>query len=107
MKMMLVILSNEDVPEVTKQLIKEQYFMTKLSSTGGLLHNGNTTLLIGVEDEKVEKVKEIIGLYAKTRKRKIASSKPGDLDVYSYMPSNVKVNGATIFVLNVEDFYKL
>lgn len=107
MKMMLVILSNEDVPEVTKQLIKEQYFMTKLSSTGGLLHNGNTTLLIGVEDEKVEKVKEIIGLYAKTRKRKIASSKPSDLDVYSYMPSNVKVNGATIFVLNVEDFYKL
>ncbi len=38
----------------------KKYRTTKLSSTGGFLKAGNTTLLIGVEDEKVDEVIKII-----------------------------------------------
>ncbi len=107
MKMMLVIISNEDVADVTKGLLHEKYFFTKLSSTGGLLKSGSTTLLIGVEDNRVEKAKEIVGMYAKTRKKKVTSGEPGDSKVYSFLPASVNVNGATIFVLNVDEYYKL
>lgn len=107
MKLMLIILSNEDVQNVTNDLLKKKYYVTKLSTTGGVLHSGNTTLLLGVEDNKVEDVKEIVSNSAKTRKKKVNAGGPNDLNVFSFLPSNVKVSGATIFVLNVDEYHKL
>lgn len=107
MKLMLIIVSNEDASDVTKGLLNEKYFVTKLSSTGGLLHNGNTTLLVGVDDNKVSRVKEIVATYSKTRKKRINSGEPGDFNMFSFFPTDVSVSGATIFVLNVEEYHKL
>lgn len=107
MKLMLIILSNEDVENVTNALLKNKYFVTKLSTTGGVLHSGNTTLLLGLEDNKVEDVKEIVAVSAKSRKKKVSSVEPTDQNVFSFLPASVKVNGATIFVLNVDEYHKL
>ncbi len=107
MKLMLIIISNEDTQDVTKGLLKEKFFVTKLSSTGGLLHGGNTTLLLGVEDHDVAKVKDIVSTYAKTRKKKVNMGEPGDLNLFSFLPANVQINGATIFILNIYEHYKL
>ena len=41
MKLMLIIISNEDTQDVTKGLLKEKFYVTKLATTGGLLHGGN------------------------------------------------------------------
>lgn len=107
MKLMLIIISNDDVQGVTNALLKEKFFFTKLSTTGGLLPSGNTTLLLGLDENKVDDVKEIINVYSKTRKKKVASGEPGDFTVFSNFPASVKINGATIFVLDVESYYKL
>ena len=107
MKLMLIIINYDDVQDVTKALLKEKYYVTKLSSTGGLLHSGNTTLLVGVDDNKVDEVKEIVGNYAKTRKKKITKGEPGDLNYFSYLPGSIKISGATIFVLSVDEYHKL
>lgn len=107
MKLMLIILSNEDVQNVTNSLLKKKYYVTKLSTTGGVLNSGNTTLLVGVEDNLVEDVKEIVATSAKTRKKKVSCEEPHELNVFSFLPSKVKVSGATIFVLNVDEYHKL
>lgn len=107
MKLMLIIINNDDVQNVTRALIKEKYYVTKLSSTGGLLHSGNTTLLVGVEDSKVDMVIEIVSTYAKTRKKKISTGEPADLNYFTFLPGSIKISGATIFVLNVEEYHKL
>lgn len=107
MKLMLIIISNEDVQSVTKGLIKEKVFFTKLSTTGGLLHSGNTTLLIGVEDEMVTKVEEIVGRCSKSRKQKVQMGEPNDYSVFSNFPTSVSISGATIFVLSVDKYTKL
>ncbi len=107
MKLMLIILSNEDVQNVTNALIKNKYYVTKLSTTGGVLHSGNTTLLLGVEDKKVDDVKEIVAISAKTRKKKVSSTEPNEMNAFAFLPSSVKVSGATIFVLNVDEYHKL
>ena len=107
MKLMLIIINNEDVVEVTKALLKSKYYVTKLSTTGGVINSGNTTLLLGVEDNHVANVKEIVSNYSKTRKKKVTSTEPNDLNVFSFLPSSVKVSGATIFVLNVDEYHKL
>lgn len=52
MKMLLAIVHNEDAPLLINELNEKKYFVTKLATTGGFLKKGNTTLLLGIEDEK-------------------------------------------------------
>ena len=55
MKLILAIMSNDDAPTASSALTKEGYSVTRLATTGGFLRAGNTTLLIGCENEKVDK----------------------------------------------------
>ena len=61
MKMITAIVNKEDAKSVTRALIEEGFSITRLSTTGGFLRAGNVTVLIGVEDDKLEHCLEIIG----------------------------------------------
>ena len=60
MKLVLAIVNNEDSAVVASALTGEGYFVTTRSTTGGFLMIGNTTFLIGTEDDKVENIKTIL-----------------------------------------------
>ena len=105
--MIIAIVSSDDASNVQKALIKEHYQATKLASTGGFLMKGNTTFLIGTEDEKVSSVIEIIGNHSKQRKKIIPNSVVNEFGMLATTPIEVTVGGATIFVLNVEQVVKL
>ena len=60
MKLVIAIVQDTDAPGLTKALLERGFQSTKLASTGGFLREGNTTLLIGLEDEKVPEVLELI-----------------------------------------------
>ena len=107
MKLLIAIVSSDDASNVQKALIKEQYQVTKLSTTGGFLMKGNTTFLIGAEDEKVDQIIKIIGKHSKKRKKIIPNSIVNEYGMLATTPIEVTVGGATIFVLNVEQFVKL
>ena len=107
MKLLLVIVSNEDAKNVSSALINHKFYVTKLATTGGLLKNGNTTLLIGTDDSKVETVVSIVGEIAKARKLTIQATDPDEFSMFTSFPMEVNVGGATIFVLNVDNFYKI
>ena len=55
MKMILTIVRNEDAPLLLNELNEKKYYVTKLATTGGFLKKGNTTLLMGIEDEQVKR----------------------------------------------------
>ena len=59
MKLILAIINNDDSVRASSELNRKGFFVTRLSTTGGFLMVGNTTLLIGTEDGDVDKVKEI------------------------------------------------
>ena len=61
MKLIMAIVSNDDTNFVIKALYKEKFQATKLATTGGFLSKGNTTLIVGCEDEDVNRVIDIIG----------------------------------------------
>lgn len=108
MKLVLAVINNDDSAEVTAALTNEGYFITKLSTTGGFLMAGNTTLLIGAEDDEVESIKQTIAKHSYTREKNIPTSSSlgrglGAADVNG----RAKVRGATIFVLSVDSFEKL
>lgn len=107
MKLLLAIVSNEDSSAVSKALTKNGFQVTKLATTGGFLSQGNTTLIVGTEDDKVETAVNLIGSESKTRKEFAPTSTMYGTDRIITAPVEVTVGGATIFVLNVEQFIKL
>ena len=107
MKLILAIVSSDDSSMVSSALTKNNFSVTKLATTGGFLMSGNTTFLIGTEDENVDKAINVIGEHSKKRKQMVPSSSSYGVGMYTSFPVEVTVGGATIFVLDVEQFKKL
>lgn len=69
---------------------------------------GNTTFMICSEDDKVDKILEVIKSHSHKRQQFVpnsASSFGGG--AYSGFPVEVTVGGATVFVTNIERFEKV
>ncbi|MBE7553976.1 MAG: cyclic-di-AMP receptor [Anaerolineales bacterium] len=60
MKLIIAIIRDSDANTVTTALVAEDFRATRIASTGAFFRQGNTTLIIGVEAEKVEQVIAVI-----------------------------------------------
>lgn len=107
MKLVLAIMSNDDSPTVSSALTKEGFQVTRLATTGGFLRAGNTTLIIGTEDDKVDRCIEVIGEYSRRRTEVVPSNASYDVERFASLPVEVQVGGATVFVVDVENFIKM
>ncbi len=107
MKLILAIVSNDDASSVSSALTKDNFQITRLATTGGFLRAGNTTVIIGTEDDRVDRCIEIIGMESKRRTEIVPSTASYDIGRYASFPVEVQIGGATIFVLDVEQFVKL
>ncbi|MDQ0209152.1 cyclic-di-AMP receptor [Alkalicoccobacillus murimartini] len=106
MKLIIAVVQDKDSARLSDALVKEDFRATKLSSTGGFLKAGNTTFLIGIEDEKIGELMAIIKKNCKSREQLVAPISPmgGNADSYVPYPVEVQVGGATVFTLPVEEF---
>ena len=107
MKLIMAIVSGDDSSKVSRALTKSNFSVTKLATTGGFLMSGNTTFLVGTDDDKVDVVLEILVKNSKTRKQMVPTSASYGVGMFSSMPIEVQVGGATVFIMNVEQFIKL
>lgn len=108
MKLVIGIVSDDDASAVLSQLNKARFTATKLATSGGFLRAGNVTLLVGVEDGEVAEVIEIFRQYSSKRSQYTAAAVPFAGDGFvSSVPVEITAGGATIFVIDVEGFYKL
>lgn len=108
MKLVIAIVQDDDAADLIDMLTENGFRVTKLATTGGFLKSGNTTLMIGVEEEKVEEVLGLIEDTCKTREQVVTSPSPmaGSTGVYIPYPVEVEVGGATIFVVDVDQFVR-
>lgn len=88
MKLMMAILKKKDCEPVMQALVENDFRVTLVASTGGFLRQGNTTLLIGTDEEKVESALEIIRTNTEDPNTQVQAR-------------------ATVFVLNVAQFEQL
>jgi uncharacterized protein YaaQ len=88
MKLIIAIIRDSDNEAVSRALTSADYRVTCVASTGGFLRRGSSTLLIGVEDDRVQRALEIIR----------ESCTP---------PTDPNVKRATIFVLKVDQYTHL
>ena len=108
MKLILAIVNNDDSANAASALTEEGFFVTKLSTTGGFLMVGNTTFLIGTQDEDTQRAIDILKRTCKTRKQTNAPPASFGAGLRNMsLPSEVSVGGATIFVLDVASMEKI
>ena len=60
MKMVMAILEYTDSSQVMESLHDAGFPLTLIDTTGGLLRRGNSTIIIGVSDNQVDQVVELI-----------------------------------------------
>jgi uncharacterized protein YaaQ len=108
-KLIFAIVQDEDVRRLMDGLTEKGFSFTRVASTGGFLRSGNTTLMIGVEDDKLDDAIEVIEKKCKTRDRIITSPTPmgGATDIFIPQPVEVSIGGATVFVIDVEKFFRI
>lgn len=87
MKMIILITKDSDADAVTQTLTTAEYRVTRIASTGGFLRSGVVTLLLGVEDDRVDPAIDLI-------RRKLSPSASGE-------------KRATLFVVPVERFEQI
>lgn len=103
MKLILAIIHFEDVAGVIKHLTRGGFSSTKLTSVGGFLKEKNVTILVGVEETLLNQALEIINKFSHSRTRMIAAP---SLDGIDSPMTEIKVGGATVFVLDCEQFLR-
>jgi uncharacterized protein YaaQ len=110
MKLIIAIVQDEDSIDVIEALTENDYRVTKLATTGGFLKSGNTTLIVGIKQDKVQYVIDIIKKICKKRKEVSVTSTTLTSNEIGYMqqyPVQINVGGATIFVVDVDQFVKV
>ena len=109
MKLIVAIVQDEDTGALTEALISAGHRFTKVSTTGSFLRTGNTSLLIGVEDQAVPAVMGILRRTCRRRTQVAVPYSPALEPGLLYMPENfeVEVGGAVVFVINVSRFERL
>ena len=108
MKLIFAIIQTDDTDNVVAILNQQGYMVTKLNSTGGFLRSGNTTLLLGVDDEKLDAALAVVKKVCISRKQIEVFPSPamGAMGMYTPYPVEVTVGGATVFVMDVAQFHK-
>lgn len=109
MKLIIAIVQDEDVEALTESLVSAGHRFTKVSTTGSFLRTGNSSLLIGVQDEQVEHVLAILKRTCRRRTQIAVPYSPALEPGLLYMPENfeVEVGGAVVFVADVARFERL
>ena len=109
MKLVIAVVQDKDRRKVTDALLEQGFKFTNIASTGGFLREGNVTFLIGVEDERVAAVMEVLSNSCKAREQFVNVFPPTIEPIGTCIPSPVRVmvGGATVFVLSVEQFERL
>ncbi|MBU0511677.1 MAG: cyclic-di-AMP receptor [Chloroflexi bacterium] len=60
MKMIFAIVDDTKSAVISQALLTANFRVTQLASTGGFLRGGATTLMVGVDDDKVEPALQVI-----------------------------------------------
>lgn len=104
MKLLIAVINKSDRHRLREALVENEVRFTVVSSTGGFLREGNVTMLIGVDDDRVETVLGLIAQHCHAREKTISMGLPdtGPCTGSVGIPITVPIGGAQVFILNVE-----
>jgi uncharacterized protein YaaQ len=108
-KLVVAIVNPDDAGPLVDGLLEHDFRATRLHSSGGFLKQSNATVILGVEDDAIDEVLEIIRETCHARTQ-LVNPMPPILEPGEFFlpyPLEVEVGGATVFVLPVERLERL
>ena len=109
-KLIIAVLQGDDYADTVDELNRSGFFATVLSSTGGFLKKKSVTVMIGVEEEKMQRVLDILKQCAGRRQQMtysdLSMSAGGPNPSIPMMPVHLSVGGVVAFILNLDDIQK-
>jgi len=108
-KLIVAIVHSEDAGALVDALLEGEHRATRLQSSGGFLKQSNATVIVGVEDDQVDGVIEVVRANC-TARTQVVNPMPPIMEPGEFFmpyPLEVEVGGATVFVLPVERFERL
>jgi uncharacterized protein YaaQ len=109
MKLVVAIVNNEDAGPLVDALLAAEFRATRFKSAGGFLKQSNATVMVGVEEDQVEAVLELVRATCTSRTQVVNPMppimEPGEF--YMPYPVEVEMGGATVFVVPVDRFERL
>ncbi len=108
-KLIMMVVSDTDADALMGRLVEAGVPVTKIGSTGGFLRRGNVTIFSGVTETQVDPVIRLVRETCHARKEFVpVQTLPfiGD-GSFSAEPIEVRVGGAIVFVLDVDQFVRL
>ncbi|MDZ4721548.1 MAG: cyclic-di-AMP receptor [Roseiflexaceae bacterium] len=109
MKLVIAVVQRQDAGELLEALTSHGHRVTRISSEGGFLREGNVTLLIAIQDHETDPVLKDIREHCYTRTRYVSPLPPvaESGEFYPPAPIEVQVGGATVFVLKAAGIERL
>jgi uncharacterized protein YaaQ len=104
MRLVFAVVQNQDAGVLLAALTEEHYRVTRISSQGGFLREGNTTLMLIAQDDQVDYIIRIVREHCSTRTRYVSPMPPvaESGEFYPPAPLEVQIGGATIFVVDAD-----
>ncbi len=108
MKLIIAIIQAYDSDRLLRAVTSAGFGATKIVSTGGFLRMANATIIMGVDDERVDECLQIIREHCDSRVE--SSIDPGEQEYIEWFPigmQEVTVGGAVVFIVQVSRFQRL
>lgn len=99
MNLLMIIVNDEFQEEMLELLGENDYMATMVASTGEFLQYGNTTFILGVNEEETDQLVALMD-HRLNKNSKATGSTIGVKDI------NNRKNIATIFIMKSEQFIK-
>jgi len=106
MKLLIVIIQDYDCGRLLTALSAANIGATRVASAGGFLRAGNTTVLIGVEDDRLDAAARLFELTCRRRSTgAVAEADMAGVEAYDIAES--RIGGGVAFVAPVERFERI
>jgi len=109
-KLLLAVIQSDDYMDTVDDLNRAGFFATILSSTGGFLKKRSMTLMIGVEEAKMQEALNILKQCAGRRKQTTyynpSMTTGGPHPTMPMLPVQMDIGGVVVFILDLDDIQK-
>lgn len=108
MKLVVIVTQDYDAPHLIRAMIDDGFRVTQVSTSGGFLRSGNTTLIAGIDDLRLGALLKLVKSHCGERVEVVRPTGMADFEEW-YPPDQlqVQIGGATMFVFEVERFERV
>ena len=105
-KLVVAVVQGDDAGRVVNALREADLRVTELQSSGGFLRARNTTLILGVEDERLPEAMRLIEENCRARTIRVPLELLGGMEA-NWPGTDVTHGGATVFVLPLDEIRRV